>query len=234
MVNKSVLVVEDEEDIRKLVSYTLLKEGYRVADVASGEEALSSIESQPPDLVLLDLMLPGVDGLTICRRLRSDPRTAGMAIVMLTAKGEEADVVAGLNAGANDYITKPFSRNVLIARVRAALRNMTSSTGIAPEADESEGIVKIHSLIIHPGKHLVLVDDKPVELSATEFRLLQGLARRPGWVFTRQQILDSVHGDTYAATDRAVDVQIVGLRKKLGAAGRYIETVRGVGYRFKE
>ena len=234
MVKKSVLVVEDEEDIRKLVSYTLAKEGYLIADVASGEEALSRAEAQPPDLVLLDLMLPGVDGLTVCRRLRSSPQTAGVAIVMLTAKGEEADVVAGLNAGANDYITKPFSRNVLIARVRAALRNMSPSTRTAAEPEESGGILRIHNLMIHSGKHLVLVDEEPIELSATEFRVLQTLARKPGWVFTRQQILDAVHGDIYAVTDRAVDVQIVGLRKKLGPAGSYIETVRGVGYRFKE
>ncbi|MDD4267657.1 MAG: response regulator transcription factor [Pirellulales bacterium] len=232
MVSKSVLVVEDEEDIRKLLSYTLLKEGYEVAGVASGEAALASAESQPPDLVLLDLMLPGVDGLTVCRQLRRSPRTAGAAIVMLTAKGEEADVVAGLNAGAHDYITKPFSRNVLIARVRAALRNAGSSAAAAPP--ESDGILTIHNLVIHPGKHLVLVDERSVELTATEFRVLEALARKPGWVFTRQQILDAVHGDIYAVTDRAVDVQIVGLRRKLGPAGRYIQTVRGVGYRFKE
>jgi len=234
MDNKSVLVVEDEEDIRKLLSYTLLKEGYEVAGVASGEEALASAESQPPDLVLLDLMLPGVDGLTVCRKLRGSPRTAGAAIVMLTAKGEEADVVAGLNAGANDYITKPFSRNVLIARVRAALRNAGSSGDAAAAPPESDGILRIHNLVIHPGKHLVLVNERPVELTATEFRVLEALARKPGWVFTRQQILDAVHGDMYAATDRAVDVQIVGLRRKLGPAGKYIQTVRGVGYRFKE
>jgi two-component system phosphate regulon response regulator PhoB len=234
MDNKSVLVVEDEEDIRNLLSYTLLKEGYEVAGVASGEEALASAESQPPDLVLLDLMLPGVDGLTVCRKLRSSPRTAGAAIVMLTAKGEEADVVAGLNAGANDYITKPFSRNVLIARVRAALRNAGSSGDAAATPPESDGILRIHNLVIHPGKHLVLVNERPVELTATEFRVLEALARKPGWVFTRQQILDAVHGDLYAVTDRAVDVQIVGLRRKLGPAGKYIQTVRGVGYRFKE
>jgi len=234
MVKRSVLVVEDEEDIRELVSYTLLKEGYQVASVASGEEALSIAEAQPPDLILLDLMLPGVDGLTVCRRLRSTPQTASVRIVMLTAKGEEADVVAGLNTGANDYITKPFSRNVLIARVRAALRNAGLRTAAAPEPEEPEGVIKIHSLVIHPGKHLVLVDEKPIELSATEFRVLHALARKPGWVFTRQQILDAVHGDIYAITDRAVDVQVVGLRRKLGPAGKYIETVRGVGYRFKE
>lgn len=235
VVKKSVLVVEDDEDIRKLVSYTLLKEGFQVAGVASGEEALSTTQSQPPDLVLLDLMLPGMDGLTVCKKFRSNPQTAKVAIVILTAKGEEVDIVAGLNAGANDYITKPFSRNVLIARVRAALRNTNSGTVATPEPDESDGILRIHNLAVHPGKHLVTVDDEPVELSATEFRVLQALARKPGWVFTRQQILDAVHGDVnYAVTDRAVDVQILALRRKLGPAGKYVETVRGVGYRFKE
>ncbi|MHB8899896.1 MAG: response regulator [Thermoguttaceae bacterium] len=231
MGKKSVLVVEDEDDIRNLVSYTLSKEGYQVAEVSSGEEALAAARAHRPDLVVLDLMLPGMDGLTVCRQLRSSPETAALAIVMLTAKGEEPDIVAGLNSGANDYITKPFSRNVLIARIRAALRN----TGSADEAgEETDGVLTIQNLVIHPGKHLVLVDDKPIELSATEFRVLHALARKPGWVFTRQQILDSVHGDLYVVTDRAVDVQIVGLRKKLGVAGSCIETVRGVGYRFKE
>jgi len=234
MVKRSVLVVEDEEDIRELVSYTLEKEGYQVTSVASGEEALSIAESRPPDLIVLDLLLPGVDGLTVCQRLRSTPQTANVAIVMLTAKGEEADVVAGLNMGANDYITKPFSRNVLIARVRAALRNAGLRTSPSAEPLEAEVAIRIHNLVIHPGKHLVLVDGKPVELSATEFRVLHALARKPGWVLTREQILDAVHGDNYAITDRAVDVQVVGLRRKLGPAGKYIETVRGVGYRFKE
>jgi two-component system alkaline phosphatase synthesis response regulator PhoP len=233
MVKRSILVVEDEEDIRELVSYTLLKEGYQVASVASGEEALSIAAAKPPDLIVLDLMLPGLDGVTVCQRLRADPKTAGTAIVMLTARGEEADIVGGLNMGADDYITKPFSRNVLLARIRAVLRN----TGLRRDGDEgrkdAEGSIQIHNMVIHPGRHAVLVDDELVELSATEFRLLHFLARKPGWVFSREQILDAVHGDNYAVTARAVDVQIVGLRRRLGAAGRHIETVRGVGYRLK-
>jgi two-component system, OmpR family, alkaline phosphatase synthesis response regulator PhoP len=228
----SVLVVEDEQDIRELVSHHLLKEGYRVAGAVTGEDALRMIQSQPPDLVLLDLMLPGMDGLTLCRKLRADPKTASMLVLMLTAKGEEADVVAGLNLGANDYVTKPFSPRVLMARVRAVLRR-AASPPVADE-DESAGTLCIHNMTIHVGRHEVLVDDEPVELSATEFRLLHFLARRPGWVFTRQQILDGLHGTNYAITDRAVDVQIVGLRRRLGEAGRHIETVRGVGYRMKE
>jgi two-component system phosphate regulon response regulator PhoB len=232
----SVLVVEDEEDIRELVSYNLLREGYQVASVASGEAALATADADVPDLVILDLMLPGVDGLTVCRKLKASPKTQAIPIVMLTAKGEESDIVTGLNLGADDYITKPFSPKVLIARVRAVLRRRTQNGAGSLKGDlvkEAESI-KVHEVRIHPGRHEVLVGERPVELTSTEFRVLHLLARRPGWVFTRQQILDGVHGEHYAITDRAVDVQIVGLRKKLGSAGRYIETVRGVGYRFKE
>jgi two-component system phosphate regulon response regulator PhoB len=232
MAKRFVLVVEDEEDIRELVSYTLLKEGYQVASVASGEEALALAQAQAPDLILLDLMLPGMSGLSVCEQLRSHPATATIAIVMLTAKGEEGDIVTGLNAGATDYVTKPFSRNVLLARIRAALRNAPARHDDGPPDDDEP--VKIHNLLIDRRRHTVFVDGRPVELSATEFRLLLVLARKPGWVFKREDILDAVHGDSYAITPRAVDVQIVGLRRKLGSAGQYVETVRGVGYRFRE
>ena len=237
MIKQSVLVVEDEEDIRELVSYNLLKEGYQVAGVASGEDALAAIASKPPDLVLLDLMLPGVDGLTVCRKLKGDPQTESIPVILLTAKGEEADIVVGLNMGADDYITKPFSPKVLLARLRAVLRRAVAQPDLSAdeeEAEEGAAVVEIRDLMIHPGRHEVFVRGGPIELTATEFKLLHFLALRPGWVFTRQQILDGVHGDNYAITDRAVDVQVVGLRKKLGTAGSYIETVRGVGYRFKE
>jgi two-component system, OmpR family, alkaline phosphatase synthesis response regulator PhoP len=233
MVRQSVLVVEDEEDIRELVSYNLLKEGYQVAGVASGEDALTAVESKMPDLILLDIMLPGLDGLRVCRKLKEDPGFKSIPIIMLTAKGEEPDIVAGLNMGADDYVTKPFSPKVLLARVQAVLRRAEAEKDVSEEEQESE-VVEIRDLMIHPGRHEVFVCRKPVELTATEFKLLHFLSQRPGWVFTRQQILDGVHGDNYAITDRAVDVQIVGLRRKLGSAGSYIETVRGVGYRFKE
>jgi len=233
MIRQSVLVVEDEEDIRELVSYNLLKEGYQVAGVASGEDALTAVESKTPDLILLDIMLPGLNGLKVCRKLKEDPKFQSIPIIMLTAKGEEPDIVAGLNMGADDYVTKPFSPKVLLARVQAVLRRTEAQRDDSQEEDESE-IVEIRDLMIHPGRHEVFVCGKPVELTATEFKLLHFLAQRPGWVFTRQQILDGVHGDNYAITDRAVDVQIVGLRRKLDSVGSYIETVRGVGYRFKE
>ncbi|MGO8744538.1 MAG: response regulator [Thermoguttaceae bacterium] len=229
----SILVVEDEQDIRDLISYHLIKEGYRVAGVATGEEATAIAQSQPPDLIVLDLMLPGLDGMAVCRQLKGNPKTEGVLILMLTAKGEEADVVTGLNAGANDYVVKPFSPRVLLARVRALLRRRLDAP--AEEVGDPQGeVIELHNLKIHLGRHEVLVEGQPVDLSSTEFRVLCALARRPGWVFTRQQILDAVHGLNYAITDRAVDVQIVGLRKRLGKAGRYVETVRGVGYRFKE
>jgi two-component system phosphate regulon response regulator PhoB len=238
MIKQSVLVVEDEEDIRELVSYNLLKEGYQVAGVASGEDALAAIESKPPDLVLLDLMLPGLDGLSVCRKLKGNPQTESTPVIMLTAKGEEADIVAGLNMGADDYVTKPFSPKVLLARVRAVLRRAADEQRPAEDDydkdDDGNDAIEVRDLMIHPGRHEVLVQGKPVELTATEFKLLYLLAQRPGWVFTRQQILDGVHGDNYAITERAVDVQVVGLRRKLGEAGGYLETVRGVGYRFKE
>ena len=228
-----VLVVEDEADIRELVKYNLAKAGYQVTGVVTGEEALAAA-AVPPDLVVLDLMLPGMDGLTVCERLKKDPQTDSIPIIMLTAKGEESDIVRGLELGADDYITKPFSPRVLIARIRAVLRR--ASAGLAEESDQEEGggTIAIRNLVIRPRRHEVLVDGTPIELTATEYRVLLFLVKNPGWVSTRNQILDGVHGGNCAITERAVDVQIVGLRKKLGSAGKYIETVRGVGYRFKE
>jgi len=231
---QSVLVIEDEDDIRELVAYNLLKEGYQVASVASGEEGLSAIETRAPDLVLLDLMLPGIDGLSVCRQLKQTEKSRSIPVIMLTAKGEEGDIVAGLNLGADDYITKPFSPRVLMARVQAVLRRLDQAEAEHAEGSNGEQTYQFHDIVIHPGRHEVLVQGQAVELTATEFRVLQLLVRRPGWVFTRQQILDGIHSGHYAITDRAVDVQIVGLRKKLGPAGSYIETVRGVGYRFKD
>jgi two-component system alkaline phosphatase synthesis response regulator PhoP len=194
----------------------------------SGEEALRLVRTEIPDLVVLDLMLPGIDGLEVTRRLKSDPNTKHLPIVMLTAKGEEADIVTGLELGADDYVTKPFSPRILVARVRAVLRRKVK------EAPEETSVIRIHDLIIDPRRHEVLVNGEPVVLTFTEFGILNYMARRPGWVFTRFQIVDAVKGEDYPVTDRSVDVQIVGLRKKLGPAGNYIETVRGVGYRFKE
>jgi two-component system alkaline phosphatase synthesis response regulator PhoP len=228
MAKEHILVIEDEEDIQELVRYNLAKEGYRVALIASGEEGFKAAKSSNPDLIVLDLMLPGLDGLEICRLLKADPKTSHTPIIMLTAKGEEADVVTGLEMGADDYITKPFSPKVLVARLRAVLRRK------AKESVDEDSPLKIRDIVIHPGRHEVLVKGKPAQLTFTEFQLLHFLAKRPGWVFTRQQIVDEIKGEDYPVTDRSVDVQVVGLRKKLGPCGEYVETVRGVGYRFKE
>lgn len=228
MAKEKILVVDDEEDILELLRYNLLREGYNVSCAASGEEALRLAQSEIPDLLVQDLMLPGIDGLEVTKILKNDSRTKDIPIVMLTAKGEEADIVTGLELGADDYITKPFSPRVLVARVRAVLRRKVK------EYKEETPVLRIHDIVIHPGRHEVLVNGKPVQLTLTEFGILNYLARRPGWVFTRSQIMDAVKGEDYFVTDRSVDVQIVGLRKKLCNAGKYMETVRGVGYRFKE
>lgn len=228
MSREKILVVEDEEDILELLRFNLAREGFTVSCAATGEEGLKKARAEAPDLLLLDLMLPGIDGFQVARRLKEDPATRKIPIVMLTAKGEEADIVTGLELGADDYITKPFSKKVLVARLRAVLRRKGTET-----PDERSALT-FHDLAIHPGRREVLVKGKPVQLTYTEFGILHLIARRPGWVYTRTQIVDAVKGDDYFVTDRAVDVQIVGLRKKLGAAAKYVETVRGVGYRFRE
>ncbi|HEV3418182.1 MAG TPA: response regulator [Pirellulales bacterium] len=228
MTRERILVVDDEEDLLELVNYNLSKEGYRVRCVASGEEALAEARQTLPDLIVLDLLLPMVDGLEVCRRLKSDSRTQHIPIIMLTAKSEESDMVAGLELGADDYVTKPFSPRILLARIKAILRRKGT------EGSDEAGAIRIHELVIHPGRHEVLISGTAIELTFTEFRLLHFLARKPGWAFTRSQIVDGVKGEDYPVTERSVDVQVAGLRKKLGEFGAYIETVRGVGYRFKE
>lgn len=228
MPKEKILVVDDEEDILELVRFNLSKEGYQTICAETGERAAEIARSELPDLIVLDLMLPGMDGLEVAKFLKYNPETENIPIVMLTAKGEESDVVTGLELGADDYVTKPFSPKILLARIKAVLRRKT-----ADPADGSE-VLKIHNLLIHPGRREVKVNGNAVDLTFTEFGILGYLIRRPGWVFTRSQIVDAVRGSDYFVTDRSVDVQIVGLRKKLGSAGKFIETVRGVGYRFKE
>ena len=228
MAKEKILVIEDEEDIQELLKFNLSKEGYQVFSATTGEDGLRQATTNPPDLVLLDLMLPKMDGLEVCKRIRAHNRASTIPIIMLTAKGEESDVVTGLEVGADDYIAKPFSPKVVIARIRNLLRRREKI-----EVGQGEPI-KIRDLFIHPGRHEVTIKAKPVDLTFTEFRVLAVLAARPGWVFSRQQIVDSVRGEDYAVTERSVDVQIVGLRRKLGAYSANIETVRGVGYRFRD
>ena len=228
MARGQILVVEDEEDILELIEFNLKKEGYQVSTATSGEKAINLALKNPSQLILLDIMLPGMDGLEVCKHLKHDPATMHVPIVMLTAKGEESDIITGLEIGADDYMTKPFSPRVLVARVRNLLRRKKQ------EVTDPTATIKRDDLVIHPGRHEVIIKDKTIDLTFTEFKVLQVLAARPGWVFTRQQIVDAVRGEDYAVTDRSVDVQIVGLRRKLGNYGTCIETVRGVGYRFRE
>lgn len=225
---ESVLIVDDEEDIQDLLEFNLTASGFRVLRALTGEEGLAVAQSKNPDLVLLDLMLPGIQGIDICRILKNDIRTKHIPIVMITAKGEEGDVVKGLEIGADDYVTKPFSPSVLIARVKGVMRRMRRGP------TETNATIRFENVLINPGKREVFVESAKVDLTNTEFKVLHLFARQPGWVFTRDQIVQAVHGDGYPVTDRSVDVQIVGLRKKLNEAGNLIETVRGVGYRFKE
>ena len=227
MAKENILIVDDEEDVLELVRYNLDNNGYGTETATTGEEALTKSRAKLPDLVILDLMLPGIDGLEVCRKLKSDTKTQHIPVIMLTAKGEEADIVTGLELGADDYVTKPFSPKILVARVRRILHRTIAR-------DLEKAPVKIHELTIDPARRQVLIKNKPVDLTFTEFNILYALAKKPGLVFTRYQIVDALHGNDYLVTDRAVDVQIVGLRKKLGSCSKYIETVRGVGYRFKD
>lgn len=227
MANETLLIVEDEADIRELLRYNLEREGYTVRECGSAEEAKSYLVRTVPDLILLDLMLPGTDGYAFCRAVRADERTAKVPVIMVTARDEDADVVAGLEVGADDYVIKPFSARILSARVRAALRRAAVEPG-----DEKDILVR-GPIEIDRTHHAVKIDGEPLTLTLSEFKTLDLFMKRPGVVFSRYQIVDAVHGSDYPVTDRSVDVQIVGLRRKLGTYGDLIETVRGVGYRMK-
>lgn len=226
MNREKILVVDDDLDIQELIRFNLKREGYTVYVVGSGEEALSAAADIKPEVIILDRMLPGIDGVEVCRRLKGNQNTQSIPVVMLTAKTEDDDVVAGLESGADDYVTKPFSPKVLLARIRATLRRAhEKKSGVKSD------ILRIHNLIIDVAQHEVSLNSRIVNLSATEFAILEFLARNPGWVFSRTKIIDGVKGKDYPVTERSVDVQILGIRKKLGEAGSLIQTVRGVGYR---
>lgn len=229
MARQKVLIVEDEADIRELLEYSLTREGLEVLTAGEGTAALSLVRRKLPDLILLDLMLPGLDGLEICRRLKADDATRGIPVIMVTAKGDEADVVLGLGLGADDYIAKPFSPKELVARVQAVLRRIRS----APSASE-KAVVEHGALRIDPDRHKAFVNDREIGLTATEFRILHYLASRPGRVFTRDQILAFALGPNTVVTDRSVDVHVRAIRKKLDEQRDLVETVRGIGYRFAE
>jgi two-component system phosphate regulon response regulator PhoB len=230
MSNGLILAIDDEEDILELVKYNLEREGFEVITADTGENGLSILKKNRPDLILLDLMLPGIDGFDVAKKIRADDSYKDIPVIMLTAKGEEADIVTGLELGADDYVSKPFSPRVLTARIKTVLRRKKREDN----KDTSNDEINIKNLKIHSGRYQATIENKELSLTHSEFQILRFLALRPGWVFTRSQIVDEVHGESYPVTERSVDVQIVGLRKKMGDYGVYIETVRGVGYRFKE
>jgi len=229
MKNEKVVVIEDEADIREVIEHNLSREGYQVYSSADGEEGLQLVKAKSPNLVLLDLMLPGLDGLDVCRALKADLVTQSIPIVMVTAKGEESDIVLGLGIGADDYVVKPFSPKELIARVKAVLRRGP----LKADAGERERIVR-GEVVIDVARHEVRVQGKSVSFTATELRLLHFLASHPGMVFTRGRLLNRVIGDDVFVIDRNIDVHVRSVRKKLGAHRDVIETIRGVGYRFRD
>jgi DNA-binding response OmpR family regulator len=228
MSKKRVLVVEDEPDMAELVALRLRKEGYAVDVVHDGQAALTAIRSAAPDLALVDIMLPGLSGTDLVMELRHDPATHNMPVVLMTAKGEEADIVMGLRLGADDYITKPFSLTVLVARVAAVLRRAAALEGGTPT------VLKLGPIRIDSDRHAVEVGGQAITLTLTEFRLLQSLAAARGRVLTRNQLIDRCIGPNAIVTDRTIDVHLTSLRKKLGSAREWIETVRGIGYRVAE
>ena len=227
--SRRILVVEDEPDIAEIIQYNLVREGYRVDVVGDGEHAMERIVKDSPDLVLLDLMLPGLDGLELCRRLKEDPLTRPIPVIMVTAKGEESEVVLGLGVGADDYVAKPFSPRELTARVRAVLRRGP----LSHESGKRERVTR-DGLVVDSVKHEVRVDGERVPFTATEFRLLHFLATHPGRAFTRDELLSRVIGEHATVTDRNIDVHVRMIRQKLAERREYLETVRGVGYRFRE
>lgn len=230
MSRPSVLIVEDEHEIAELIQFNLQRAGFDATTVNRGKAAIEAIRKTPPDIVLLDLMLPDLDGLEICKRIRASDGERRIGIVMVTAKGDEADVVAGIELGADDYISKPFSPRVLVARVKAVLRR----AGEAKQPTNRRLEVAGGRITIDPERHIVVANGRPVDLTLTEFGMLHFLLQRPGFVRTRDQIISAVHGRNVVLSSRTVDVHMTALRRKLGEAGDLIETVRGVGYRFAE
>ena len=229
---RTVLVVDDEKDLVDLITYNLTRNGYGVLASYNGSDALDLAAREAPDLIVLDLMLPGLEGTEVARRLKADSRTAGIPIVMLTAKGEETDVVVGLTMGADDYVTKPFSMKILLARIASVLRRGEAGAG-AGAASEG-GVLRAGPLVIDTARHEVAVNGEPVRLTLTEFKLLAALVAARGRVLTRDQLMDKAMGTDVFVTDRAIDVHITAIRKKLGPAHWLVHTVRGVGYRLQE
>jgi len=228
MARETLLVIEDERDLIEIIQYNFEREGYRVLCATNGEKGVEIAREKRPAVIILDLMLPGMDGIEVARKLRSDSETNDIAIIMLTAKSEESDVILGLGVGADDYVTKPFSVRELLARVRAVLRRTHADDGLP-----SGRRVERHGLAIDSSRHQVLFEGEEVPLTRTEFKLIQALASAPGRVFSRDILLEKIHGDTYL-DERNIDVHVRSIRKKLGKGGGLVVTVRGVGYKFKD
>lgn len=226
MAKGKILIVEDDRDIVEMVEYNLQEEGYVTISALNGEDGINLARREQPDLIILDIMLPVIDGFEVCRTLKSDDKTSHIPIIILSAKSQETDKVVGLELGADDYVTKPFSPRELIARIRAIMRRGAEQ--------QTSDIVKKGDMIIDSAKYKVMVGSEEIPLTTTEFKLLEYMARRPGVVLSRYQILDAVSGDDTIVCDRTVDAHVKSLRHKLGTARDYIETVRGAGYRFKE
>ena len=224
-----ILAVDDDLEIRSLYQTVLCREGYDLAFANTGKDGLQKAQRENFDLILLDVGLPDMDGWEVCKRLKNDSRLKGVPVLMVTGKGEESDVVTGLELGADDYVTKPFQPRVLIARVRTALRRKRTSS-----SNQTEEPLSLGDLKIHPGRFEVRMKEKLLSLTRTEFKILYILAQNAGWVLNRDRLIASVHGEGHPITDRTIDAQIMSLRKKLGPAGKKLETVRGIGYRLKE
>ena len=229
MARKKVLVVDDERDISDIVAFNLRREQYDVLTALDGESALVVAQREQPDLILLDLMLPGMGGLEVCRRLRAEPRTSQIPIVMLTAKGEETDAIVGLAQGADDYVRKPFGVKELMARVAAQLRAKTRAA-----EDDVPRVLRFGDLEIDSDRFVATLDGQALPFTTTEFKLLRHLVSRKGRVFTRNELIDYVRGPDAIVVDRTVDVHVAAVRRKLGRYGEYLMTVRGVGYKFAE
>lgn len=226
-----ILLVEDEADISELIQFNLERHGFKVRAAANGEDGLKMAAAQTPQLMLLDIMMPGCDGLTVLRRLRESAATKHVPVIMLTAKGEESDIVVGLELGADDYMTKPFSPRELVARVKAMLRRLEDSEKPAAVAGEK---LAVGPVAIDGDRHEAWIHGKPVAFTLAEFNLLKTLISRPGRVFTRDQLLEKITGGETYVIDRNVDVHVRAIRKKLDVESEFIQTVRGVGYKCRE
>ena len=231
MGTEQILIIEDDPEILEMLQYAFAREGWKLIQARTGEEGLMALQSKGADCIILDIMLPGMDGLKVLKKIREEKQFQTLPVILCSARGEEADVVAGLELGADDYVVKPYSPRVLAARIRAGLRR--KETAESPQAAQKKNSWQHGKLKVDVERHTAFLGETPLDLFATEFAILAQFMSHPDIVFSRQRLITAIRGTDYPVTDRSVDVQIMGLRKKLGEAGNMIETVRGVGYRFR-